>query len=244
MKTRLRIVNLLLLIGCGLVGWQMRASHLDHQTRLDRVFASQSQEVPATEVAIDPLPVAPKAGEFSQIAMRMMFAQDRNPNVVEEKKAEPEPKKMPELPVLHGVMNLGDGVIAMMSENSGASQGTYREGESIGEFKLVKITPNRITFEWDGKEISKSANELRGSPGASASKAKAAAKPQPEAAKVAAAPPPPPAKPGSGKDVGGRERACQPGDTTPDGTVVDGFVKRTVYSPMGAVCLWEPVSKQ
>jgi type II secretory pathway component PulC len=244
MKTRLRIVNVLLLIGCGLVVWQMRASHLEHQTRIEQVFAAKPQEVPPQEVTIDPLPATPKAAEFSQIAMRMMFAQDRNPTVVEEKKPEPEPKKMPDLPVLHGVMNLGDGIIAMMSENDGGSQGSYKEGETIGEFKLLKITTNRITFEWDGKEISKSASELRGNPAPAASKAKAAAKPKPEAAKAAAAPPPPPAKPGSGKDVGGRERACQPGDNSPDGTVIDGYVKRTIYSPMGAVCMWEPVSKQ
>lgn len=243
MKTRLRIVNVLLFVACGFVVWQMRANHLEHQGRMDRVFSVETQDAPAPEMAIEPLPAPPKAADYSQVAMRMLFAQDRNPNVVEEKKPEPEPKKMPELPVLHGVMNLGDGAIAMMSETDGGTQGTYKAGDSIGEFKLVKIASDRITFEWDGKELTKLASELRGSPESAPRKAKAATRPKPAAEAAKAAPPPPPSKPGSGKDVGGRERACQPGDTSPDGTVVDGYVKKTVYSPMGAVCMWEPVPK-
>lgn len=239
MKTRLRLLNLLLIAFCGFIGWQMRANHLDHQDRMERTFSYKAADAQAGEIALDPMPAAPTAGEYSQVAMRMLFAQDRNPTVVEEKKPEPPPKKMPDLPVLHGVMDLGDGPIAMMSSATGDVEGSFRVGDSIGEFEILKISTDRITFRWDGKEVTKLSSELRTS---AIRPAKAAAKP---AVNAPAEPPKPaaPVKPGPGKDLGGRERACQPGDNSPDGTVVDGYVKRTVFMPMGAVCTWEPVQK-
>ena len=241
MKNRLRFLNLLLVVACGLVGWQMRANHLQHQARLDRTFSYQATGAATAELAIEPLAQPPQAAEFSQVAMRMLFAQDRNPNIVEEKKVAPEPKKMPELPVLHGVMNLGDGLIAMMSTGNSDHQGSYKVGDTIGEFEIVTIATDRITFKWDGKEVTKLAAELKASGARPTRKGKLGEIPKPAAA--AKAPPPANAKPGPGKDLGGRERACQPGDNSPDGTVVDGYVKRTVLMPMGSVCLWEPIAK-
>jgi hypothetical protein len=243
MKTRLRILNLVIVAVCGLAVWQMRANHIEHQSRLDQTFSVQLPEAQAAELAIDPLPAAPPAAEYSEIAMRMLFAQDRNPNVVEEKPPAPEPKKRPDLPVLLGIMNLGDGNEAMMSETAGGAQASYKDGDTIGEFKIVKIASDRITFEWDGKEFTKTAAELRGS-GASPAprKAKSAAE-TPVAAK---APPPPPAtpvKPGRGKDLGGGNHACVDGDNSPEGTVVDGYVKRYASTPFGKVCNWQPVKQ-
>lgn len=241
MKTRLRILNLFLLIACGLVVWQVRANHLDMKSREEKTFAPRAKADAAEEVKVAPVPAAPPPSSYVEVATRMLFAQDRNPNVVEEKKPEPEPKKMPPTPILYGVINFGDGPIAMLSEDAAGKQGSYKAGDTIGEFKLLKISKEKITFLWDGQEIERTAEQL-----------KSQEKPAPrkngaETAKKApaqpSAPPPPPAKAGPGKDLGGRERACQPGETAPDGTVVDGWVKRTAYSPMGAVCFWEPVAK-
>lgn len=240
MKTRLRILNLFLLIACGLVVWQVRASHLEMKAREQKTFAPKAKSGTAEEVKITPVPPAPPPSSYVDVATRMLFAQDRNPNVVEEKKPEPEPKKMPPLPVLYGVINFGDGPIAMLSEDASAKQGSYKVGDTIGEFKLVKISKEKITFLWDGQEIEKTADQLKSQ--AKPAPKKASAEPAAKAP-PAKTPPPPPAKAGPGKDLGGRERACQPGETAPDGTVVDGWVKRTAYSPMGAVCFWEPVAK-
>jgi len=238
MKTRLRLLNVLLMVACGFIAWQMRANHIQHQERLDRVFSVKTAQAPSEEVAVEPLPKAPSASEYSEVAMRMVFAQDRNPNVVEEKKPEPEPKKMPELPILLGVMNLGDGMVAMMSETSGGAQRAYSVNESIGEFKILKIAPEQITFEWDGKELVKKASELR----AKGEKPARAAKPVVQEAKAAAPKPAPaPVKAGPGKDLGGDFRACVVGDTTAVGTVVDGYKKKIAKTPMGNNCLWEKV---
>lgn len=242
MKTRLRILNLLLIVACGFAVWQMRANHVEAKDRMDRMFSTPKADAKTTEVAIEPLPEAPKAAEYREVAMRMVFSQDRNPNVVVEEKA-PEPeKKMPPLPVLHGVMDLGDGPEAMLSVDAGGKQDAYKAGDTIGDFKVVSVSKEKIVFEWEGKEVVKKASELRSSEPVRSKKTTAdnVAKPAPV---VKNEPPPPPAKPGAGKDLGGRERACQPGEKSPDGTVVDGWVKRTSYSPMGAVCYWEPVNK-
>lgn len=242
MKTRLRILNVFLLLCCALVAWQMRANHVEASSRMEKTFHSTAKAAPAGEVSVEAVAAAKPASAFSEVAMRTMFAQDRNPNVVEEKKPEPEPKKMPPLPVLHGVINFGDGPMAMMSEDAGAKQGSYKAGDSIGEFKVVNVSKEKITFEWDGKEVVKTAAELKSQTPAPAKKSTRDNVPKAQAA-VESTPPPPPSKPGPGKDTGGRERACQPGEKSPDGTVVDGWVKKTTYSPMGAVCYWEPVGQ-
>ncbi|MDZ7636719.1 MAG: hypothetical protein U5J83_00435 [Bryobacterales bacterium] len=240
MKTRLRLLNVVLLLACGFVVWQVRANHMDATARQDRTFRTQAKAKPAAEVNVVPVPAAQPPSAYSEVAMRMLFAQDRNPNVVEEKKPEPEPKKMPPLPVLHGVINFGDGPIAMLSDDAASKQGSFKAGDRIGEFKVVKISKERITFLWEGQEIEKTAEQLRSQapPPAKKSAAETAAK-----VPVQSAPPPPPSKPGPGKETGGRERACQPGEKSADGTVVDGWVKRTSFSPMGAVCYWEPVGQ-
>lgn len=240
MKTRLRILNLILLIACGFVVFQVRANHMEAKAREERTFQPQVKASAATDVKVVPVPAAPPPSTYVEVATRMLFAQDRNPNVVEEKKPEPEPKKMPPLPVLYGVINFGDGPIAMLSEDAGSKQGSFKAGDSIGEFKLVKISKEKITFLWDGQEIEKTADQLK-----SQAKAPAKASTKETAAKAPppSTPPPAPTKAGPGKETGGRERACQPGEQSADGTVVDGWVKRTTYSPMGAVCYWEPVAK-
>lgn len=241
MKTRLRILNLLLVIACGFVAWQMRANHVAAEARMERTFTVAAAKASAQAPTVEGIPAAPTAAEYSQVAMRMLFAQDRNPNVVEETKPEPEKKKMPELPIFHGVLNFGDGPIAMLSENAGGKQSGYKAGDTIGEFKVLRIAKEEIAFEWDGQEVVKRTAELKSKEPAAAPRQTAS--PKPAAVKAEPVKPPSPAKPGPGVSTGGRERACQAGENSPDGTVVDGWVKRTAFSPMGAVCYWEPVGK-
>jgi hypothetical protein len=51
--------------------------------------------------------------------------------------------------------------------------------------------------------------------------------------------PPPPPGPGELTHFG--IRLCNPGDTSPEGSVVDGFRKVSSPTPFGSSCLWEPV---
>ena len=48
----------------------------------------------------------------------MLFDRSRNSTVVVEVPPPPPPKPMPPLPAYHGMMNLGDGPVAVMSVNA------------------------------------------------------------------------------------------------------------------------------
>lgn len=50
-------------------------------------------------------------------------------------------------------------------------------------------------------------------------------------------------KPEIGPDLGSGFRACLPGDSSPSGTVVDGYRKVSDRTFMGKSCLWEPVQE-
>jgi hypothetical protein len=67
------------------------------------------------------------------------------------------------------------------------------------------------------------------------------ANPEPQAAAPAPALDSNGKKPALGADVGGGYRACAPGESSPDGTIVDGYQKAIGYNFMGKTCVWSPV---
>jgi hypothetical protein len=179
-------------------------------------------------------PVVPAS--YLEIAQKMLFSKDRNPDVLVEAVPPPPPRPMPALPRFHGVMNLGDGPSAILSEKPDAQQREYRAGETIGEFKLLAVDGQQIVLEWEGKQISKLLDQvIERSPPAGAQTPVRSQEPPPPPKPVALA------KPGPGADVGKGFRACQPGDTSPPGTVIDGVRKVVSETPFGTSCRWEPV---
>ena len=147
----------------------------------------------------------------------MLFARDRNPNVIIDATPPAAPPPMPALPQFYGLMvGFGDpGII--LAERSGAGQKIYRPGEKVGPFKLLSFDNSHIVLDWDGTKVEKALDELvvRGAPAVAAN----------TASNTPAAPPPALhverfAQPlGPGIDVGGGFRACLPNDSTPSGTV-------------------------
>jgi hypothetical protein len=145
------------------------------------------------------------------------------------------PKPMPDLPVFYGLMNLGDGPLAIMSAKANQAPREIRFGGKVGEFTLVTANREEVVLEWDGKTIIRKIVELT---------AKGAA-PNPVA--DASAGPTPPSQPktavtvdaGPGVDLGMGFRACVLGDTSPAGTVRDGMKKVVVATAMGPSCHWE-----
>jgi hypothetical protein len=69
----------------------------------------------------------------------------------------------------------------------------------------------------------------------------AQANPEPQAAAPAPVLDPNGKKPVLGADVGGGYRACAPGESSPDRTIVDGYQKVIGYTFMGKTCVWSPV---
>ena len=71
------------------------------------------------------------------------------------------PKPMPPLPVLHGVMYLGESPTAILSGGKASPQQVgVRPGETFGDFKLVDVSNDEIALEWDGQVINKKVDEM------------------------------------------------------------------------------------
>jgi hypothetical protein len=193
----------------------------------------------AAPPALAPLPAhAPStAAQYLEVAQHMIFSRDRNPDVILDPPAPaPPPKAWPQLPVAYGVINLGDGPTAILSEKPGAQHRGYRAGERVGEFKLEAMNNQEIVFEWEGKYVKKRFEELADRrptiPANAAADAQAAAPAQAVT----------PSEKGPGTtDMGNSTKACQPGDTTAAGAVQDGMRKVVTKTPFGDSCRWEPV---
>jgi hypothetical protein len=188
---------------------------------------------------VDPL----SAATYAEVAIKNLFSQDRNPNViVDPPKPVPE-KPTPPFPVAHGVMLWGDfPATIVLSEKAGGPQRGYRAGESIGEWKLVDVDNSFVDLEWDGKEFKKRIDELIDrTPIAEASEPQPGGGKKNKAAQAA-----PAAKTlsseshsGPGVDIGAGMKACYADDASPEGAVVDGMKKVVTPTPFGKACRWE-----
>jgi hypothetical protein len=174
-----------------------------------------------------------------QVAQQMVFSRDRNPDVILDPPAPPPPPKpMPPFPVAYGVMNLGGGPTAILSEKAGAEHHGYRAGEKIGEFKLVALNNHEIVLEWEGKYVKKTIEELADRrPIVQEKPAEAPQAAAPAATQITSVAEP--KGPGT-TDMGKSSRACVPGDTSPPGTVQNGLKKVVSKTPFGESCRWEP----
>jgi hypothetical protein len=240
--SKLRLLDVALLVLVGLLFWQLRREWIDSHVR-DEALLHRS--LPATQVpGLTPLDkVDPTtAAAYADVATKDLFSEDRNPNVVvEPPKPEPE-KPPPPFPVAHGVM-LWPGVppTIVLSDKSGGTQKGYHPGESIGQWKLVSLDNSFVGLEWNGKEFKKRIDELidRTPVHEIAVVAPASRIPAPKAAPSQSLSSGP--KSGPGLDTGAGQRACVSGDSDPDGTVRDGMKKVVIATPFGNNCHWEAV---
>jgi len=180
-------------------------------------------------------PVVP-AG-YIDIAKKMLWDRSRDSTVVEAPPPPPPPPPpMPPLPAFHGLMNFGSGgPIALLSVGPSGMQGIH-EGGQIGQFKLLTVNSEVITFEWNGQKVERNTSELAG-----VSRAAASLEAGLRSEGPAAAPPPPkPALVGPGEDTGRGSRACNVNDGNAAGAVVDGYRKAVFSTPFGQSCAWEP----
>jgi len=253
LKRKLVLLNLVLTALLAAAGYQIREKWIAGKRYEAEVLARAVPQAPAPVVPADTPAEPVQAAQYLDVATRMVFSQDRNPTVVIEV---PKPVPEPPLPVVYGVMDLGFGATIFMSEQPGQPQKGYKQGDKIGEYKLVKATRTDLELEWNGKLIPKTVAEL---------KVKA---PPPQAPASAGNPGQPPLRPDQAPPVGTNEvtdeakvaeaqkaksegnpwvntggvnHACTPNDGTPAGAVINGFRKVVKQSMFGASCFWEPV---
>lgn len=255
MNRKLILLNVVLLALAGWLSWMLRVKWVElHQH--EHTVLTLSAEVRARLMMPPPMPqVRPMtAGEYNEVAQKNLFAKDRNPNVLVDPPPAPPPPPppppMPELPSYYGSMALFGDPVAVLKLPKGA-QKNYHAGDKVGPFQLVSFNREKVVFDWNGKMVERKPEEL---------KEKAAA-----VEETAAAPPPqaPAANANNGggartiggekadaekvsaqlgADNGGGVRQCVKGDTSPAGTVIDGYKKRIATNMFGETCMWEKVN--
>jgi hypothetical protein len=242
-NTKLVWVNLLLIALVAAIAWRVRAEWMTQQAREQAI---RTARVVPRNVTPAPIPAPPSpvtAGTYSDIASRMLFSKERNPTVIIDMPPPPPPKPMPPLPLLHGVLGLPSGMVALMSPDAKSPGKPIKVGEKIGEFELAGLTQDEISLKWEDKTVTRSVSEmiyqgLEKAPAAGAPQQLASAAPPP-----AATLPPPSGSGKPGGDVGGTSdgfKMCPAGDTSPAGTVADGYRKVLTATPFGNSCHWEP----
>lgn len=240
MKPKLIALNLILVGALGATVWQARlhwmAAQAERRATLNVTIPSTTP-APAPPVA---KPQPPAAVQYVDVAEKNLFSVDRNPAIVIDPPKPVEVKKMPALPVVYGTMGLPSGTKAIMAAHPGESSRSVSAGDTIGDFKVIALDSQNITFEWDDRKIEKKIDDLidRSNPkGAASGPAVAANNPSSGGLQ-----PPPPPPPTTGDPIGTKltetMMACRPGENSPAGTVQGGFKKVITYSPFGATCRW------
>jgi hypothetical protein len=244
------LLNLALVALAGLLGWRLRLIWVAGETQ-ERAFLSQAPNIRAIIAPpAPPLPAPVKPADYDQVAQQMLFSRDRNPNViVQPPPPPPPPPPMPALPSYYGQMAIGEPVV-LLSVAANGEQKSYHKGEDVGKFKLVAFDADSITFQWNGENVVRKLAEVMGKDTEKPPAPTAAAPATPTYAppvgagktSITAEPPKPtlatqPAAPGN--DIGAGFRSCVAGDTSPAGTVADGYTKKISQSLMGPQCLWE-----
>ena len=242
MKNKLLLLNAVLLVAIGTGVWRFREGWVAARAREQAVLSRRVTPRPVGNAPADPHIEPVLATSYADIAEKMLFAKDRNPTVVVEVKPEP-PKPMPKLPVLYGVMNLLDGTTAIMSEKAETKHVGVRPGDKIGEFTLVAVNRDELTLAWEGKEVTRKIDDMIDRAGP-VQPAPSGTIPRPKPVSGVVAPqsqePARKAEPIPGVEVAKGIRACQPGDSSPAGTVADGYKKLVTPTPFGDSCRWVP----
>lgn len=237
-KSKLILLNVGLAAGLALIACQGRVRWLEAQAQRRASLNLPIKRVTPPRLMPEAKPEAVQAAKYADVATKNLFSKDRNPTViVDAPKVEP-PKVMPPLPLVYGVLTLSSGTKAIMAEKTSAASKTVRVGDAIGDFKILAMDSNKVSFGWDGKTIERNIDDLVDHSGATTAAGTGGGGP--------AVPPPAPAGPPTaavlGADNGTAEaptKACKPGEQSPLGTVVDGYRKAGVMTPFGVMnCSW------
>lgn len=251
MNRKIILLNLALLGLIALLVWQLRVRRLglEAQERAVLLKGARGQTILAPPPAPPVHPAAP--AEYIDTVQKMLFSKDRNPNVIVEVPAPAPPPAppppMPALPTYYGQIHFGGAPVVELRSAATKEQRGYEAGEKIGEFTVIGFDADSVTFEWNGQQIVRSLAELK--PKDAQAQAQAVAPPPQAPAQQSAVtaigadnPAASPVPSVVGVDVGGGFYGCKPDDTSPSGTIVNGYQKTATKGIFGAyTCRWEQV---
>jgi hypothetical protein len=247
LKSKLIALNVALLLAIGAIAWQARVRWLATQVERRQNLNAAVKPVTVPPLKPSPGPDAAQPVQYADVATKNLFSKDRNPTVIVDPPKVETPKPMPSLPLVYGVLGLPSGTKAIMAEKRGAEVRSVKTGDTVGEFTIASLDTKDVVFDWNGKQISRKLDDLidrSGATGATGGPQGAALQPSGPAVAAPAAANNQPVIAGSpGNAVAGQAmRACAPGDSSPNGAVVDGYRKTFTASPFGPMgCRWLPV---
>ncbi len=236
-----------------LLAWDLRRLWQDYQQRTRWIYASPAPKVaPARATRAQMMP----AQSFSEVVDRNMFTPERTSQSPKDE------AKAPELPLLYGTMNLGEGWFALMAPGDQAVSGLSKRvivGEEIGGYKLATISGSRVVVEWNGKTFNiDTADSVRRAARSVASTVRTEAAPSaaartstdssaPRVTMVGTpASAPTPFSPGANRQkasaVGNNAPPGAPADAPP-GTVIGGKRKVVNPTPFGDQVFWVDADK-
>jgi hypothetical protein len=237
MKRKIIFLNVALAVLAAAAGWQLRAKWREGRAQERKVLEQPVKPAVAPPPPALDAPQAATAAGYSEVATKTLFSRDRNPNVVVEVAP---PKPVPEFPVAYGIMSLGGNAIVMLSTKQGEPSKRYSPGDKVGDFTLAEVESDAIVLEWDGRPFRKTLRDLRATaPAAAAAPVAAPAAAATVVAPIRTAVASP--DPGPGAQTSEERRDCQAGDSSPAGTIRNGYRKVLVPSPFGDFCRWDLV---
>jgi hypothetical protein len=242
LKQKLILLNIVLLAVSGLFGAELYQSWKSARERERQMLNKRVAPGPVVAVVVGPTPAALTAAAYIEVAQQVLFFKTRTPDVEIVVTPTPTPTPVPPFPRFYGVMNLGDGPMAILAEGP-ARQKPFMLGEKVGQFKLASIGNEDLTFEWQDKTFKKKFSELQEKNEVAQAGGASERTAGPTANAQAPKPTPPPVDGQPGLDTGGGVRACAPNDSAAAGTVKDGYKKVVNDTPFGKACRWEQVGK-
>lgn len=253
MKKKLGLLNVLL---AALFVWGGVVFYGQYESARQRyaVFdgADGMADLPAMPAAAEAPAV--RAADYAAISQRLLLSRDRNPVI--EVIVPDEEVEQPELPLLRGVIDLGDGPLALLTPDDDTPPRWTGVGEKVGEYTLEAFAEDTLTLAWNGASIELLLSDLaavkfdererqrserrRTVSRPSANREMAASRSGRSAPSLAAAN----AVVEKGKYTIGRQvtsgvYAADPTDGAPDGFEYKGYVRRVRVTPFGSQHWWQ-----
>lgn len=243
MRRKLLLLNAALVGALILSAAELKVRYEQARGR-DRIFSALSTPKEVPEAAPPPAPRRLRQGDYLPIVRRHLLTKDRNATI--EVIIEPEaPPQQPPLPVLGGLVNFGDGPMALMAANGDAPK-WVGVGEKIGDWVLKGVDRETFSLSWSDGTVKIDQSKLAGAverpPTAKARGAAAAAAGAPAATSASLSAEKPKGVGGKyniGAEIRPGVHRADPKDDSPEGTESDGFVKVVRRSPFGTTAWWK-----
>ena len=241
MKLRLGVVELGLTALVCVCGWAVWIDARQASAR-HGIFGSEIAIRASGQVSAEPLARAVRPSAYSAISERNLFTAERGTFRRSAPRSSRQPPADP-LPVLSGIVDLGDGPAALLAAGPEEKARWVAPGEDVGGYRLEAIQGDRLTLSFRGQRVSVSAKELQDEGRRRAARPRTAS-PRPVGRISSLSAAPSSSRPSRGRyRIGAEFRpgrfAADATDGAADGTVYGGYVRRVRQSPFGAQHWWE-----